>query len=140
MLKALNNYAQGGFDVLNSDEIYEIVEYIEANQEICPVELYRGIMVADFEVEIGETIYFKEPFASFDEDIEVAEQFATRRGKGVVFILRDDSFGLPVYMHANTCHGETEWLILDVGFVVEAIEQNEENENIIYVRIRPAET
>lgn len=124
MKELLNQYAQGGFDVIVTDEEIAIAEYINENQIECPVELYRGVMVdADFEIEVGETLEFENSFASFDEDFEKAKEFALRRAYGVVFVL-ENPVGLPLYEHADTCWDEREWLILDGKFEVTEVEKD----------------
>lgn len=128
----LNAYAQEGFDVTDVNDEMEISNYIQENAEKCPIELYRGIMVDnDYEIEIGDSVEFDNLFASFDEDIEKAKDFATRLSYGVVFILRDPE-GLPLYMHANTCHDEQEWLIMNYPYTVINIEK----EDVWYVTIK----
>ncbi|WP_276913963.1 hypothetical protein [Aneurinibacillus aneurinilyticus] len=132
----LSAYAQLGFDSIDTTEKeIAILNYIEQHKETCPEPLYRGIMVdATFKIEVGEKVQFQNLFASFDEDEEVAIEFASRRKKGVVYVL-NDAEGLPVYMHTDVCAGETEWLILDREFEVLEVEQSEEYENITLVTI-----
>jgi hypothetical protein len=135
-MKALADYAQLGFDGISVDEEIAIAEYIDENKEVCPVELYRGMMVdRDFEIEVGQEIEFENTFASFDEDIDTAVKFATRRNHGVVLVLDEDIEGLPVYMHASTCAGETEWLIPAQKFVITEVW---EEDSVMFARIKPS--
>lgn len=138
MCKALDAYAQLGFDVTDYDDSLEILDYIEKHGEVCPVTLYRGVM--GIEVEEGQEIRAsKHMFASFDENIETAVEFATRRHSGVVFVLDEDAYGLPVYMHTETCADETEWLIPepDHHYVVVETWTDEDYPNVVFARIQP---
>lgn len=120
----LNQYAQGGFDVTDDAEETAIVEYIQEHQQECPIELYRGMMVEeDFEIEVGEIVEWENSFASFDEDFEKAKDFALRIRYGVLYIL-ENPVGLPLYVHADTCWDEQEWLILDGKFEVTDVEKD----------------
>lgn len=123
----LTTYAQEGFDVVDADEETVIAKFIEKEKEVCPVELYRGIMVdEDYAVEVGDVIEFENLFASFDEDIERAKEFATRKAYGVILVL-DGAEGLPVYMHTDAvCDGEQEWLIPDAEYVVTRVDQEDD--------------
>jgi len=135
-MKALADYAQLGFDGISVDEEVAIAEYIDEHKEVCPVELYRGMMVdRDFEIEVGEEIEFENSFASFDENQEVAVEFAARRGNGVVLILDGGIEGLPIYMHTDVCFGETEWLIPAQKFVITEVW---EEDSVMFARIKPS--
>lgn len=138
-MKALADFAQLGFDAISADEEIEIAEYIDEHKEVCPVELYRGMMVgSDYEIEVGQEIEFENMFASFDEDVDTAVKFATRRGNGIVLVLERGVEGLPLYMHTDAiCAGETEWLIPDGKFVVTEAWEDKEYENVKFIRIRP---
>lgn len=124
MMNILTNYAQQGFDVIDSAEETAIVEYIQEHQQECPIELYRGMMVEeDFEIEVGEIVEFENSCASFDEDMAKAKDFALRIRYGVLYIL-ENPVGLPLYEHADTCWDEQEWLILDGEFEVTDVEKD----------------
>ena len=133
----LRQYAQEGFEILDDQEHDLLVEYIEKEQEECPEPLFRGINVSeDHEISTSEKVRFKEGFASFDENYEVAEEFAKRGAKGIVFEL-EDAEGLPVYMHTDErCNDETEWLVLGGEFEVIEVEELDE---ITEVKIKRAE-
>lgn len=122
----LDMYAQEGFYAIEEyEEEKVILDYIAEHQEECPIELYRGMMVEDcFEIKVGDKVEFEHEFASFDEDFEKAKEFALRRTYGVVYVL-ENAVGLPLYMHANTCHDEKEWLIPG-EFVVTYVEEAED--------------
>ena len=140
-MKAISDYAQMGFDGISVDEEMEIAEYIDENKEVCPVELYRGMMVSsDFEIAVGQEIQFKNAFASFDEDANAAIKFATRRGNGIVLVLEKGTEGLPLYMHTDAiCAGEAEWLIPAQKFIVTEVWKDGEYENVVFARIRHLE-
>mgnify|MGYP001172881656 CR=1 FL=1 len=132
----LSNYAQLGFDAINVDEEMAIADFIEKNQENCPVPLYRGIYVDhDFELAVGDKVDFQNLFSSFDERFEVAQEFADRGAKGVIFVL-ENPIGLPIYNYTDdTSFGETEWLILDNEYIVKEVE---EQDNLIIAKIEVA--
>lgn len=132
MKEILTVYAQMGFDGISLEEETSMAEYIEEHQEECPVELYRGLMTNDTSVEVGDSVEFTHLFESFDEEYDKAEEFALRRGRGIVYVL-DSPIGLPLYMHADTCHDETEWVILDDEYVVQEIVEKEENLTVVKI-------
>jgi hypothetical protein len=123
----LSDYAQLGFDAINIDEEMAIADFIQKHQETCSVVLYRGIFVDDdFELFVGDKVEFQNLFASFDERFEVAQDFAKRGGKGVIFVL-EDPVGLPIYNYTDdTNFGESEWLILDNEYIVSKVEEQDE--------------
>lgn len=145
IVDVLERYQDLGFPYMNTNDQNFLKDFIKENLEVCPEPLYRGVITTENEFnnfEVGELIDFKELFASFSEDYDIALSFIKHDDTdkeeylipyAIIFQI-EDAEGLPLYVYTEN-QNELEWLIADRRFKIKEIEEVEDDEKLKIITV-----